>query len=63
MIAIRLAVATDEDFWLSLDTHLPKERFFKKVAEQTAYVLIDNGQPIGLLRYNFSGIRFLFVRC
>lgn len=53
MIAIRLAVAADEDFWLSLDTHLPKERFFKKVAEQTAYVLIDNGQPIGLLRYNF----------
>ncbi len=53
MITIRPAIAADQAFWFSLDTHLPKEVFAKKIMEKTAYVIVADEQPVGLLRYNF----------
>ncbi len=53
MITIRPAVAADQAFWFSLDTHLPTEVFAKKIMEKTAYVVVADDQPVGLLRYNF----------
>jgi len=53
VITIRPAVAADQAFWFSLDTHLPTEVFAKKIMEKTAYVVVADDQPVGLLRYNF----------
>lgn len=36
----------------SLDRHLPEQEFRGKVSEKRGYVLLDEGKPVGLLRYN-----------
>ncbi len=42
----------DREFWYSLDQHLPEKEFNKKVHDKQGYILLENGKPIGLLRYN-----------
>ncbi|MGM0123766.1 hypothetical protein IGI37_001140 [Enterococcus sp. AZ194] len=53
MIQIRYAKMTDASFWFSLDKHLSKAEFEKKVRDKMAYLLIEDDRPIGILRYNF----------
>lgn len=53
MIEIRYVQMKDKDFWFSLDKHLPEREFISKVNEQRGYVLLVEGNPLGLLRYNF----------
>ena len=52
MMEIRYVQATDEEFWYSLDKHLPDKEFQEKVARKRGYVLLQDNKPIGLLRYN-----------
>ena len=52
MVEIRYVQAEDMDFWYTLDRHLPKSEFVQKVSEQRGYVLLEDHQPVGLLRYN-----------
>ena len=49
---IRYVQTEDEKFWYSLDRHLPRSEFSKKVREKMGYVISMNGSPIGILRYN-----------
>ena len=49
---IRYVVKEDKVFWFSLDKHLAETEFEKKVRDKMGYVLLQDGQPIGLLRYN-----------
>lgn len=52
MMNIRYVENTDKEFWYSLDKHLPETEFDNKVRTRRGYVLLENGKPIGLLRYN-----------
>ncbi len=52
MAEIRYMTMEDREFWYSLDRHLPKEEFADKVRRRQGYVLWQEGQPAGLLRYN-----------
>lgn len=52
MIEIRCVQMDDAEFWYSLDQHLPESEFSNKVRDKRGYVLLENGKPIGLLRYN-----------
>lgn len=52
MIEIRYAEIEDSDFWYGLDKHLPKLEFEKKVRDKQAYILLEDGVKVGLLRYN-----------
>ena len=52
MVEIRYVQAEDKEFWYSLDKHLPEQEFENKVNNKRGYVLLDNGERIGLLRYN-----------
>lgn len=52
MIIIRDVASEDELFWYSLDSHLSKEEFNKKVRDHQGYVLEEDGIPRGILRYN-----------
>lgn len=52
MMNIRYAENADKEFWYSLDKHLPETEFDNKVRTKRGYVLLENGKPIGLLRYN-----------
>jgi len=52
MIEVRYAVKEDKEFWYSLDKHLPEREFEKKVRDRQGYVLLDDGNAVGLLRYN-----------
>ena len=38
MIEIRYVKLEDKDFWYSLDKHLPKDEFEKKVRDKRGYV-------------------------
>ena len=52
MIEIKYVEAINKEFWYSLDKHLPETEFYKKVRDKQGYVLFDDGNPVGLLRYN-----------
>ena len=52
MVDIRYVNAEDKEFWYRLDRHLPKEEFDNKIRDNRGYVLICDGEPVGLLRYN-----------
>ncbi len=51
-IEIRYLNNDDKKFWYSLDRHLPETEFKGKVLTKTGYVLLKNGKPVGLMRYN-----------
>ena len=52
MIKIRYLEASDNQFWYSLDKHLPETEFYNKVQTKRGYILLLDDKPIGLLRYN-----------
>ncbi|MBR5040310.1 MAG: GNAT family N-acetyltransferase [Clostridiales bacterium] len=52
MIEIRYVEDKDKNFWFRLDKHLPESEFDKKVRDKQGYVLFENGEAVGLLRYN-----------
>ena len=52
VFAIRYVQQEDKAFWYSLDRHLPEQEFDRKVSENRGYVLLTDGIPVGLLRYN-----------
>ncbi len=51
-IEIRYVTKRDEEFWLSLDKHLPIDEFDKKVRDKQGYVISVDARPVGLMRYN-----------
>ena len=52
MICVRYLNSGDKQFWYSLDRHLPEEEFDNKIRTKTGYVILSDGKPVGLLRYN-----------
>ena len=52
MIGIYYVTDKDKDFWYRLDQHLPEREFEKKVRDRQGYVLFEDGEAAGLLRYN-----------
>ena len=52
MLEVRYVEKEDKDFWYSLDKHLPESEFEKKVRDKQAYVLLEYGNAVGLLRFN-----------
>lgn len=52
MFEVRYAEIEDKVFWYSLDQHLPELEFEKKVRDKQAYILLEDGVKVGLLRYN-----------
>ena len=49
---IRYVTKEDKEFWFQLDKHLPETEFEKKVRDRQGYVIFEDDQPVGLLRYN-----------
>ncbi|MCH5199902.1 MAG: GNAT family N-acetyltransferase [Oscillospiraceae bacterium] len=52
MVNIRYVQAEDKEFWRSLDKHLSEAELENKIRDKRGYVLLLDGEPIGLLRYN-----------
>ena len=52
MVDIRYVQIEDKEFWYRLDKHLPETEFVNKVRDKRGYILLLDGVPIGLLRYN-----------
>lgn len=52
MISVRYVQKEDKLFWFKLDSHLPEAEFEKKIRDKMGYVLLEDQDPIGLLRYN-----------
>ncbi len=68
MIKIRNVNMDDKEFWYRLDRHLPEQEFEDKVYNKRGYILSDNNEPVGLLRYNlfWDSIPFctmLYIAC
>lgn len=51
-VEIRYLNNGDRQFWYSIDRHLPETEFKGKVRTKTGYILLKDGKPAGLLRYN-----------
>ena len=49
---IRYVTKEDKAFWYQLDKHLPDSEFDKKVQDKQGYVITEDGEPVGILRYN-----------
>ncbi len=52
MLEIRYMQLEDKTFWYQLDKHLPESEFEKKVHHKQGYILLEDGNPIGLLRFH-----------
>lgn len=52
MIEVRYIDSDDASFWFSLDHHLTQKEFQNKIETKRGYVLLVDGEAIGLLRYN-----------
>lgn len=52
MLEVRYMQMDDKEFWNRLDKHLPEAEFQRKVRDKRGYVLLENDNPVGLLRYN-----------
>lgn len=52
MAEIRYVQETDKTFWYQMDQHLPEAEFENKVRTRRGYVILKDGEPVGLLRYN-----------
>ena len=52
IIKIRHLIKEDKEFWFQLDRHLPEQEFENKVRDEMGYVILENDNPVGLLRYN-----------
>lgn len=52
MAEIRYVQETDKTFWYQMDQHLPETEFENKVRTRRGYVILKDGEPVGLLRYN-----------
>ena len=63
MIEIRYVRESDRAFWFSLDRHLPESEFTSKVRDRRGYVLIEDGVPAALMRWNLFWIRFRSAQC
>lgn len=61
MVSIKKACAADRDFWLSVDWHIGEAVFLRKCREETAYLIIAEEEPVGVLRYSlfWDAIPFL----
>ena len=51
-IVIRYAEIVDKEFWFSLDKHMSESEFERKVRDSQAYVVLSDGEPAGILRFN-----------
>ena len=49
---IRFAESRDKSAWYRLDSHLPEAVFEEKTRNRQAYVLLEDGRIIGILRWN-----------
>ena len=52
MFRIRYANEHDTPFWFSLDKHLSPSEFELKIRDKRSYIISDEDQPIGVMRYN-----------
>ena len=52
MFAIRYVSEKDQSFWFTLDGHLSESEFMRKIRDKRGYIIHDDDQPIGVLRYN-----------
>ena len=43
---------SDREFWFRLDRHISGAEFARKVRDRMGYILLSDGVPVGLLRYN-----------
>lgn len=61
MFEIRYASEFDRPFWFTLDNHMSEDEFLLKVRDRRGYIICDNEQPIGIMRYNlfWDNIPFL----
>lgn len=52
MTEIKFVTNEDKAFWYTLDGHLSIEQFELKVRDKMGYVIFEDGNPAGILRYN-----------
>ena len=52
MCRIRFATMNDKSFWFTLDQHLKEEEYDRKVILNQCYIIEEDNQSVGVLRYN-----------
>ena len=58
---MRYASERDKAFWLTLDDHISERELDLKIRDRRGYVISDNRNPIGILRYNLFWDTIPFV--
>lgn len=52
MFQIRYATIEDIKFWFTLDKHISERELIKKMNSQRAYIILDENNAIGIMRFN-----------
>lgn len=54
MTEIRYVQVEDQEFWYSLDRHLPQSEFANKVRDKRGYMIAADGRPDAMSVWPFS---------
>jgi len=52
VFGIRYVSEHDKTFWFTLDRHLSENEFELKIRDKRGYIISDDDNPIGVMRYN-----------
>lgn len=52
MTEIRYVTHEDKEFWFGLDKHLSDKELETKIRDKRGYVILEDGEAVGLMRYN-----------
>jgi len=52
LFGIRFVEMADKSFWFTLDNHFSEQEFELKVRDKRGYVICNEKNPIGVMRYN-----------
>ena len=61
MIALKKATEADKETWFSIDPHIEETVFFRKCRDQYAYLITEDENTVGVLRFSlfWDAIPFL----
>jgi len=61
MFSIEYAELDDKERWFTFDEHLPVSEYEPKIRDRRCYLLLNDGELVGVIRYNliFDFVPFL----
>lgn len=61
MFRIKYVTEQEENYWFTMDHHVTRQTFDKKVRDKQGYVIFEDEKPIGIMHYNLFWDKIPFL--